>query len=168
MVTTTKSTKDIKNAQLATFVVGKFLFGVDVLNVQEVLRYQHMTRVPLAPPVIVGLINLRGQIVPALDMRRRLYLEARSADERPMNLVVRTEDGAVSLLVDEIGDVLELNSSAFEKTPANVAANVREMICGIYKLKSRLLFVLDTEKTVDLGWTIPVLKSPSLPIENHA
>jgi len=150
MATTSKSTVDGENVQLSTFIVGKFFFGIDVLNVQEVLQFQRMTKVPLAPPVIVGLINLRGQIVPALDMRRRLYLEPRAQDERPMNLVVRTEDGAVSLLVDDIGDVLELQPAAFENTPANVAANVREMIRGVYKLKDRLLFVLETEKTVDI------------------
>ncbi len=84
-----------------------------------------------------------------------------------MNLVVRTEDGAVSLLVDEIGDVLELKSGTFEDTPANVSASVREMIRGVYKLKSRLLFVLDTEKTVDIGWSIPGLKSAGQPLETH-
>ena len=75
MAGTTKNSADLNDVQLATFVVGRFLFGIDVLNVQEVLRFQRMTRVPLAPPVIVGLINLRGQIVPAIDMRRRLFLE---------------------------------------------------------------------------------------------
>ena len=164
---TTKGMNDSESVQLATFIVGKFLFGIDVLNVQEVLRFQRMTKVPLAPPVIVGLINLRGQIVPALDMRRRLFFEPRNDEEMPMNLVVRTEDGAVSLLVDEIGDVLELKPSAFENTPANVSANVREMIRGVYKLKNRLLFVLDTEKTVDIGWSIPVLKSPGSHVEAH-
>jgi len=167
MAVTTKFLGEVENLQLATFVVGRFLFGIDVLNVQEVLRFQRMTRVPLAPPVIVGLINLRGQIVPALDMRRRLFLDPRAPDERPMNLVVRTEDGAVSLLVDEIGDVLELKPSAFENTPANVAANVREMIRGVYKLGNRLLFVLDTEKTVDIGWTVSVLKTAGPQMENH-
>jgi purine-binding chemotaxis protein CheW len=168
MAVTTKNFGDIENLQLATFVVGRFFFGIDVLNVQEVLRFQRMTRVPLAPPVIVGLINLRGQIVPAMDMRRRLFLDARSAEERPMNLVVRTDDGAVSLLVDEIGDVLELKSSDFENTPANVASNVREMIRGVYKLKNKLLFVLDAEKTVDISWTIPALKTPVQPLETYS
>ncbi len=167
MATTVKSTADGENVQLATFIVGKFFFGIDVLNVQEVLRFQRMTKVPLAPAVIVGLINLRGQIVPALDMRRRLFLDPRNAEETPMNLVVRTEDGAVSLLVDEIGDVLELKPNAFENTPANVSANVREMIRGVYKLKNRLLFVLDTEKTVDIGWSMPVLKPSPQQVEAH-
>ena len=85
-----------------------------------------------------------------------------------MNLVVRTEDGAVSLLVDEIGDVLEVNPSAFENIPANVASNVRDMIRGVYKLRDRLLFVLDAEKTVDISWTIPVLKTAGTTLETHS
>src|SRR5258707_7171057 len=82
--------------------------GLDVLKVQEIIRYQEMTSVPLAPPVVRGLINLRGQIVTAIDLRRRLELRDRPNDELPVNVVVQTDDGAVSLLVDEIGDVLEV------------------------------------------------------------
>jgi purine-binding chemotaxis protein CheW len=159
MAPAAKKLNGSENVQLVTFVVGRFLFGIDVLRVQEVLLSQKMTWVPLAPPVIVGLINLRGQIVPAIDMRRRLCLEPRVGDEHPINLVVRTEDAVVSLLVDEIGDVLELNSRTFEATPANVALNVREMIRGVYKLKDQLLFVLDADKTADIGVVAPVLKS---------
>ena len=79
----TKGPTDLEDVQLATFVVAGFLFGIDVLRVQEVLRFQKMTRVPLAPAVIVGLINLRGQIVPAIDMRYRLCLEPRTSEEAP-------------------------------------------------------------------------------------
>src|SRR5206468_4583870 len=92
-------------------------FGVDVLTVQEVICYQEMTRVPLASKVVSGLINLRGQIVTAIDLRRRLELRERPADRLPMNVVVRTDDGAVSLLVDEIGDVLEVDEESFERPP---------------------------------------------------
>ena len=88
------------SGQFSTFFVADLFFGVDVLRVQEVLRFQQMTRVPQAPEVIEGLINLRGQIVTAIDMRRRLRLPPRGGDQTPMNIVVRTEDGAVSLLVD--------------------------------------------------------------------
>ena len=82
--------------QYATFFVDGLFFGIDVLQVQEVLRYQEMTRVPLAPAVIEGLINLRGQIVTAVDMRRRLKLPPRADGQTPMNTVVRTEEGAPS------------------------------------------------------------------------
>src|SRR5438046_2560899 len=95
-------------AQYCTFMVADLFFGIDVRRVQEVLRGQEVTPVPRAPAVIEGLINLRGQIVPAVDVRRRLGLAPRSADAQPMNMVVRTEEGAASLLVDEIGDVLDV------------------------------------------------------------
>src|ERR1700760_3596719 len=100
--------------QYATFVVEDLFFGIDVLRVQEVLRYQQMTRIPLAPAVAGGLINLRGQIVTAIDMRCRLGLRPRSSEALPMNIVVRTEDGPVSLLVDEIGDVVEVDPDSSE------------------------------------------------------
>jgi purine-binding chemotaxis protein CheW len=139
------------SGQFSTFFVADLFFGVDVLNVQEVLRFQPMTPVPQAPEVIEGLINLRGQIVTAIDMRRRLGLPPRAGDKSPMNMVVRTSDGAVSLLVDEIGDVLDMDDATYERTPENLDPAARELIRGVYKLKDRLLLVLDAERTVDLA-----------------
>jgi purine-binding chemotaxis protein CheW len=136
--------------QFSTFYVGDMFFGVDVVNVQEVLRFQPMTPVPQAPKVIEGLINLRGQIVIAIDMRRRLGLPPRTGDKASMNMVVRTTDGAVSLLVDEIGDVLDMDAANYERPPMNLDPAAGELIRGVYKLKGRLLLVLDEEKTVDL------------------
>ena len=136
--------------QYATFVVGDSFFGINVTEVQEVLRYQEMTDVPLADPGIRGLINLRGQIVTALDMRRRLSLEPRMADSYPMNMVVRSDDGPVSLLVDEIGDVLEVRPEQFELPPDNLDQAHRQLIEGVYKLDNRLLLVLDREKVLQV------------------
>ncbi|MBZ5575792.1 MAG: chemotaxis protein CheW [Acidobacteriia bacterium] len=141
--------------QFATFFVEGLFFGIDVLQVQEVLRYQEMTRVPLAQEVIEGLINLRGQIVTAVDMRRRLKLPPRADGRMPMNTVVRTEEGAVSLLVDEIGDVVEVDADLFESPPDNVDPAARELLQGVYKLKDRLLLILDTERTIDLAAGTP-------------
>jgi purine-binding chemotaxis protein CheW len=124
---------------------------VEVDKVQEVIRYQEMTRVPLAASVVTGLINLRGQIVTALDLRRRLELSERAAERLPMNVVVRTGEEAVSLLVDEIGDVLEVEDQTFEAPPETLQGVARELIRGAYKLKDRLLLVLDTEKAVKIG-----------------
>src|SRR5579883_2746531 len=101
--TTQKTEAAPMGGQLSTFFVADLFFGVDVLCVQEILRCQQMTRVPQAPAVIEGLINLRGQIVTAIDMRRRLGLPPRSGSQMPTNVVVRNDEGAVSLLVDEIG-----------------------------------------------------------------
>ena len=137
--------------QFSTFFVDGLFFGVEVEKVQEVIRYQEMTRVPLAPPVVRGLINLRGHIVTAVDLRRRLELRERAADQLPMNVVVRSEDGAVSLLVDEIGDVLEVDEETYEGPPETLSQRARELIPGVYKLKDRLMHVLDTHKAMDLS-----------------
>lgn len=136
--------------QYCTFHLDYLFFGVEVHKVQEVIRYQEMTRVPLASPVVQGLINLRGQIVTAIDLRRRLELKPRPEEQLPMNVVVRTDDGPMSLLVDEIGDVLEMDSDAFERPPETLRGVARALIRGAYKLKDRLLLTLDTERAVQL------------------
>ena len=131
-----------------TFTLDGLLFGVEVMKVQEVIRYLEMTRIPLAPSVVRGLINLRGQIVTAVDLRRRLDLNERPAGQLPMNVVIRMDDEAVSLLVDEIGDVYEVEEEAFERPPETLKGVARDLIRGVYKLKDRLLLVLDTEKAL--------------------
>ena len=136
--------------QFSTFFLNGLFLGVEVLKVQEVIHYQEMTRVPLAPNMIQGLINLRGQIVTAIDLRRRLELPPRPEGQLPMNVVVRSEDGAVSLLVDEIGDVVEIQDEAYERPPETLKGVARELVTGVYKLKDRLLLILDTERTVSL------------------
>lgn len=132
--------------QFCTFFLKDQFFGVPVEQVQEVIRYQEMTRVPLVPLVIRGLINLRGQIVMALDLRRRFGMEERPESQLPMNVVVRTSDGAVSFLVDEIGDVLEAGEETLERPPETLRGETRELVRGVYKLQERLMLVLDTEK----------------------
>jgi purine-binding chemotaxis protein CheW len=141
------------SGQFSTFFVADMFFGVDVLQVQEVLRAQQMSPVPQAPDVIEGLINLRGQIVTAIDMRRQLLLPPRPGGKAPMNMVVRTADGAVSLLVDEIGDVLAMDAANCERPPENLDPTARELIRGVYKLKDQLLLILDTERAVEVDYT---------------
>jgi purine-binding chemotaxis protein CheW len=135
--------------QFCTFYVENLFLGIDVQQVQEVIRYQEMTRVPLAAAAISGLINLRGQIVTSIDLRVRLGLPARPPGEQPMNVVVRDGDGAVSLLVDGIGDVLEVSETDFECPPSTVRPSVRNLILGAYKLPEELMLVLDTSQTVN-------------------
>lgn len=137
--------------QFCTFYLDNHFFGVEVEKVQEVLRYQDMTRVPLAPDTVEGLINLRGQIVTAIDLRKRLEFGSRKEGTLPMNVVIRTEGGAVSLLVDEIGDVLETDEGSFENVPETLSGVARELVRGVHKLKSDLLLVLDTDKAIELG-----------------
>jgi purine-binding chemotaxis protein CheW len=135
--------------QFSTFFVGGLYFGVDVLHVQEVLRFQRMTPVPLVPPVVRGLINLRGQIVTAIDLRLRLGLSQAGGDQ-PMNVVVRTLGSTVSLLVDEIADVVTVAEDLLEPVPETLPPAVRGLTTGIYKLKDRLLLILAVERTIDL------------------
>jgi purine-binding chemotaxis protein CheW len=139
--------------QFCTFYLDGLLLGVELKGVQEVIRSLEMTQVPLAPKVVSGLINLRGQIVTAVDLRRRLELEPRPPGELPMNVVVRSDDGAVSFLVDEIGDVVEVEDSTFEPTPEMLRGSVRSMILGVHKLKGRLMHVLDTQKACEMTET---------------
>jgi purine-binding chemotaxis protein CheW len=134
--------------QLCTFYLEKFLFGVEVEKVQEVIRYQEMTRVPRASAVIAGLINLRGQIVTAIDLRHQLHLAPREGDELPMNVVIRREDGPISLLVDEIGEVVEVDEQSFEPAPDTLQSQGGEFLRGVYKLREQLLLLLDIEKTM--------------------
>ena len=140
--------------QVCTFYLDGLLFGVEVHGVQEVIRYLEMTRVPRAPAVVEGLINLRGQIVTAIDMRCRLELSPRPEGRLPMNVVVRGDEGAVSLLVDEIGDVLEVDDELFEAPPETLEGEARELIRGAYKLKDQLLLILDIEKAVAVSATV--------------
>ncbi|HXX16789.1 MAG TPA: chemotaxis protein CheW [Candidatus Eremiobacteraceae bacterium] len=135
--------------QFCTFFLQDQFFGVPVQQVQEVIRYQEMTHVPLMPEVIRGLINLRGQIVMAIDLRRRFGMENRAESQKPMNVVVRSDDGPVSFLVDEIGDVIEVEEDCAEQPPETLHADIRELLHGVYKLKDRLLLALDTERTVN-------------------
>jgi len=137
--------------QFATFWADGLYFGVEVDQVQEVIRHQEMTRVPLAPSVVRGLINLRGHIVTALDLRRRLELRERPQGQLPMNVVIRTEDGPVSLLVDEIGDVVEADDDTFEAPPDTLDSKVRHMIRGVHKLKDQLMHVLDSQTVIQIS-----------------
>ncbi len=139
-----------ESRQFCSFRLDGALFGVEVKDVQEVLRYQEMTPVPLAASVVEGLINLRGQIVTAIDMRRRMDLPERPPGTPPLNVVLRAGDGAVSLLVDEIGDVIDVSDDLFEPPPETLSGAAKTLITGAYKLDGELLLVLDIEKTLTL------------------
>jgi purine-binding chemotaxis protein CheW len=134
-----------------SFFLDGLRFGVDVHKVQEVVPYQEMTHVPLAPPTVRGLLNLRGQIVTGIDLRRRLGLADRTGDSLPMNVVIRGEDSPVSFLVDDIGEVIEVPADAGERPPETLRGTVRDLIQEVYPLQDELLLVLDTAKTLDLN-----------------
>jgi purine-binding chemotaxis protein CheW len=142
--------------QFCTFYLHNVMFGVELEKVQEVIRYLEITEIPLAPRVVRGLMNLRGQIVTGIDLRRRLDLADRPEDTQPMNVVIRSADGAVSLLVDEIGDVVEVTDESFERPPETLQGKVREVILGAHKLEKQLMHVLDTARACETVCADPV------------
>lgn len=129
---------------LCTFLVGDLFLGVPIAQVREVLRPQALTPVPGASESVRGLMNLRGHIVAALDLGRTLGLGARTDTARLMSVVTRTREGDLSLLVDEIGDVIEAQEP-FAAPPETIPASVREVVCGVHELPERLLLVLDVD-----------------------
>ena len=135
--------------QYCTFFLDGHYFGIDVLKVQEVIRYQEMTRVPLAHSVVRGLINLRGQIVTAIDLRRRLGLDPRQGAARPMSVVVDYSGELYSLLVDEVGEVMALPGGGLEENPPTLDGVWRQVTRGIYRLEGKLMAVLDVERLLD-------------------
>lgn len=131
--------------QLTTFYVGSVLFGIEVMKVQEVTGQADINPVPRAPDFISGLINLRGQIATAIDLNK-LFNQDHKRNLEHMTVVCHSETGLVSLVVDSIGDVVEVEKSSFERTPEIIPFDVRKYIKGIYKLEDELLSILDIEK----------------------
>jgi purine-binding chemotaxis protein CheW len=140
--------------QFCTFLIDDLLLGVRIEEVQELIRHQPTTTVPLASSELGGLINLRGQIVIAIDLRRRLGLEPRCDRESSMNVILRTADGLVSLLVDEIGDVVEVSEDELRLPPETLVACGKELIRSVVMLEKSLLLILDTEKAVTVDSTV--------------
>jgi len=132
-----------------TFYVDRGFFGIAVEEVQEVILNQPMTKVPLAASSIAGLMNLRGQIVTTIDMRRLMALPPAPDNVEPMNVVIRAEGAPVSLLVDDIGDVIDVSEADFESVPETVSGVSRELLEGVYKLDGKLLLVLNAHKILD-------------------
>jgi purine-binding chemotaxis protein CheW len=137
--------------RFCTFHVGDLLLGVEVELVQEVLGEEPMIRVPLADPWVSGLLNLRGQIVTAIDARRRLGMAPRGVGDRSANIVLRTPDGSVSLVVDREGDVVDLPDTEIEPLPENVSPAIRAVVTGTCKVDESLLLMLDAARTLTIG-----------------
>lgn len=133
---------------LTIFIAGQ-IFGIPVLQVQDVLGAQRVTRIPLATPEVAGSLNLRGRIVTAIDVRCRLGLPRRETSQREMSVVVELEGELYSLIIDEVGDVMSLDSENFEGTPATLDPVWRNVSAGIYRLEKQLLVVLDVPKLLD-------------------
>jgi len=137
--------------QYATFEVDDQLFGVPVAIVQEVLSFDEYTPVPLAPQAVGGLFNLRGQVIAAVDLRVKLGGPPRDLSGSAMNVIVRQNDESVSLLVDRIGEVVQLDDDSFEPPPDTLHGPTRDLINGAFKLDGRLMLALDTDRATDTG-----------------
>lgn len=128
--------------QLTTFYVGGELFGIEVMMVQEVTGTPSVVPVPLAPKFLQGLINLRGQIATAVDLSE-LFNHSVNKSENPMSVVCRIDGNLVSLVVDSIGDVVEVKRVNFETPPETIPLDVRRFVKGIYKMNDQFLSVID-------------------------
>jgi purine-binding chemotaxis protein CheW len=134
----------------STFSVDDRYVGIPVDRVQEVLLAQPLTPVPLAHDHISGLLNLRGQIVTAIDLRARLGLPAREADQPTANVIVTTDGGPLSLVVDRLGDVISVDDTRFEPPPNTLDTETARSIKGAYKLDDALLLDLDLDEALDI------------------
>ena len=150
-MTQTKPEPMGQTREFVTIMLGKQLCGIDVLKVQDVLGPQKITPVPLAPPEVSGLLNLRGRIVTAIDLRRRLGLEERGGDDKGMSVVVEHNGELYSLTVDSVGEVLRFPVDAFERNPATLDAQWRRFSEGVYRLNEGLLVVLNDDGLLDYG-----------------
>lgn len=140
-----------KAGRFCTFFLGQTLLGIAVEQVREVLGFRELTRVPLAPAAVRGIINLRGEIVTAIDLRRRLELPAEASGRQPMNVIVHSGESVASLLVDEIGGVVEVTEENLEAPPAHLNGPSQDLIAAVCKLQDRVLLILNVERTLELG-----------------
>lgn len=137
------------NQQFCTFFINKIYFGIDILQVQEVIRFTKITPVPLAPPDILGLINLRGKIVTIIDIKSRLQMNQNIKNyENNYNIILNNKLELVSLIVDEIGDVVEVAENEFEPPPATLKAEISSLLQGAYKLQDKFLLILNVDKAL--------------------
>lgn len=134
--------------QLVSFNLGDEEYGVDILKVQEINRMVHVTRVPRAPEFVEGVINLRGKVIPIVDLRKRFGLQAKAHDKNTRIIVVDIEGRTVGLIVDGVSEVLRLGMDTIEPPPSMVAGVDAEYIWGVGKLEDRLLILLDLAKVL--------------------
>jgi len=136
--------------EFTSMTIAGQLFGIPVLTVQDVIGEQRITRVPLAPPEIAGTLNLRGRIVTAIDMRRRLGLPPRPPEMSGMNVVVEKGGELYSLIVDSVGEVLSLDGELFERNPATLDPVLHDVSMGVCRLDKELMVVLDVARILDI------------------
>jgi purine-binding chemotaxis protein CheW len=133
-----------------TVTIGDHLFGLPIFRVQDVFAPDRLTPVPLAPPEVAGVLNLRGRVVTAIDMRARLDLGERKKGAPVMAIGIELEGESYGLLVDAVGEVMRLANSACEAKPANIDAGLSRVAAGVHRLEGQLLVVLDVDRVLDI------------------
>jgi len=139
---------DKKIVELATFHVGNGICGMDILKVQEINKMMQMTKAPQAPDYVMGILNLRGQIVTIIDLGKKLGLGDTDTSNDPRNIIVNSSGGHVGLLVKKIGDVVAADMSKLERAPANMSGIQGEYFTGVYKTKNNLIGILDVDRVL--------------------
>jgi purine-binding chemotaxis protein CheW len=138
-----------RSVEMATFYVGEALCGMDILNVQEINKLMDMTTVPQAPDYVMGILNLRGQIVTIIDLEKKLNLGKTELSEMSRNIIVNAKDEYIGLLVTRISDVVEAQWDKVEPPPANIGGLQGKFFKGVFKTKERLIGILDVEKVLE-------------------
>jgi purine-binding chemotaxis protein CheW len=137
--------------EYVTATVGGQLFGLPISRVQDVFVPERLTRVPLAPPEIAGMLNLRGRIVTAIDLRKRLSLDAEASERPRMAVGIEYLGESYGLLIDAIGEVLQLSTASREDNPVNLDARLARVAAGVHRLEGKLLVVLDVDRVLEIG-----------------
>jgi len=150
MTDTNTTNRSKKIVELATFYIGDALCGMDILNVQEINKLMQMTKVPQAPDYVLGILNLRGQIVTILDLGKKLGLGETDISQDPRNIIVNSAGGHVGLLVRRISDVVSVDMDRRERAPANMSGIQGEFFTGVYKTNDNLIGILDVDKVLSI------------------
>lgn len=150
MSESTITTQENQLLQLVTFGIGEEEFGIDILKVQEIIRTMAITKVPNSPPYVEGVINLRGKVIPVIDLRGRFSMEYRTHDSHTRIIVLQIHGMIVGFVVDEVSEVLRIQSNTVEPPPPVVSGIESEYIKGVGKLDDRLLILLDLDKLIPI------------------
>lgn len=134
--------------QLVTFAIGEEEYGIDILRVQEIIRTMDITKVPSSPPSVEGVINLRGKVIPVIDLRKRFFMEPRAHDSQTRIIVIAIHGMIIGFVVDGVSEVLRIQSNTVEPPPPVVSGVDSEYIKGVGKLGERLLILLDLDKLI--------------------
>lgn len=143
-----QKTETAELLQLVTFNIGKEEFGVDILNVQEINRMTHITKVPNAPYYVEGVINLRGRVIPVIDLRLKLKIEKKEYDKNTRIIVVEVDNKTIGFIVDSVNEVLRIQANLTEAPPDMVSGIESEYIKSVGKLEDRLLILIDIQKII--------------------